>query len=142
MEQKMNLTDNEKHLVTTTFNQIAPDAEHAARQFYDRLFTIAPEFRPLFKDTDMREQSKKFIQMIAIVVYGLDDVEKLSTSLRDMGMRHVNYGVKLTDYSKVGEAFLWMLEQQLDADYTADVEAAWLKAYTMITTTATEHINT
>ena len=128
----MEMTSEEKILINKTFYQITPISERASERFYDRLFEISDEARSLFGNTNMRAQRKKLIDMIAMVVYSLDNMDKVTKALEKMGTRHVEYGVKEEHWALVGEAFLWMLEQELSADYTPEVDAAWKKIYGII----------
>ena len=136
------LSAEEKLLVNKTFYQITPISDRASERFYARLFEIAPEMRNLFKKADMREQRKKLIDMVALVVYSLENIEKVKVALHNLGERHVEYGVKMDDYTTVGQAFLWMLEQELGEDYTPETEAAWTKTWNLMTEIATQDLST
>ncbi len=131
------LTQQEKMLVNKTFYQIVPISDRASEKFYNRLFEIAPEVQPLFNKANMTEQRKKLIDMIALVVYSLDNIEKVVGAIQKLGERHKDYGVSQEDYAKVGAAFLWMLESELGADYTPEVADAWTKTYQLLSDTAT-----
>jgi hemoglobin-like flavoprotein len=136
----MTLTPEEKAIVTKTFYQIVPISDRAAEKFYRRLFEIAPEVESLFGKANMSEQRKKLIDMIALVVYSLDNLEKVSGAMKKLGERHVKYGVNKEDYAKVTSSFLWMLESELGTDYTPEVATAWEKTFQLLTTSATEGI--
>jgi hemoglobin-like flavoprotein len=114
--------------VQESFKKVVPIAGTAADLFYDRLFTIAPEVRPLFP-TDLTEQKKKLIQMLATAVTNLHQVEKILPAVEDLGRRHVSYGVTEKQYEPVGAALLWTLEQGLGADFTPELKAAWTETY-------------
>jgi len=49
------MTPESQRLVRDSFAKVAPIAPAAAAMFYDRLFTLDPTLRPLFKG-DMQEQ--------------------------------------------------------------------------------------
>ena len=134
----MNLSTHEKLLVTQTFYQIMSISDRAATKFYNRLFEIAPESKPMFDDTNMIEMRKKFIDMIATVVYSLDSIEQVKQAIRQLGERHKEYGVDKPDYDKVREAFLWMLKNELSTEYTSEVQQAWETVYDWIFITATD----
>jgi len=134
------LSKEEKLLVNKTFYQIAPISDRASERFYSRLFEVAPAMRDLFSKADMREQRKKLIDMVALVVYSLENIDKVKKALHSLGDRHVEYGVKLEDYTTVGDAFLWMLEQELGEDYTPETAAAWTKTWQLMTEIATEAV--
>ncbi len=65
----------------------------AARLFYDELFELDPEVRPLFT-SDMEEQGRKLMQIITVAVQGLDDLEQTLHAVRGLGRRYADYGVQ------------------------------------------------
>ena len=108
----MSLSTEEKELVQQSFAQILPIAEQVADLFYDRLFQLDPDLRPLFK-SDMVEQQKKLIQTLEIAVQELNNLSVLIPVLQRLAIRHVDYGVRNEHYDTVGEALIWTLEQGL-----------------------------
>jgi hemoglobin-like flavoprotein len=122
------MTPAQVALVQDSFKQVVPIAATAADLFYDRLFAIAPEVRPMFPQ-DLREQKRKLIAMLATVVGNLHKLQEMMPAVEDLGRRHLGYGVTANHYTPVGEALLWTLEQGLGADFTPPVKAAWTEAY-------------
>ncbi|MGE0037863.1 MAG: globin family protein [Xanthobacteraceae bacterium] len=122
------MTPEQVKLVQDSFAKVVPIAGTAADLFYDRLFTIAPEVRSLFP-SDLAEQKKKLMQMLATAVTNLHQVEKIIPAVEDLGRRHVAYGVTDKHYEPVGAALLWTLEQGLGPDFTPPVKAAWTETY-------------
>jgi len=122
------MTPDDIALVQESFKKVVPIAATAADLFYDRLFVIAPEFRPLFPQ-DLREQKMKLIAMLATVVGNLHQLGAMMPAVEDLGRRHVSYGVTADHYAPVGEALLWTLEQGLGTDFTPVVKEAWTGAY-------------
>ncbi|OHC00060.1 MAG: hemin receptor [Planctomycetes bacterium RIFCSPLOWO2_12_FULL_39_13] len=118
-------------IVQKTFEKVRPISETAAELFYKRLFEINPSFRALFKK-DMKTQGRMLMQMIDFAVKGLDDPETILPTIKDLGKRHVGYGVKEEYYDTVGDALLWTLEQGLGEDFTAEVKEAWAEAYKLL----------
>src|SRR5215469_16966953 len=102
-------------LVQATFATLAVMPEVAGALFYERLFASNPNFRPLFKN-DMRIQGVKLMAMLAMVVYNLPEPRHISSAIRDLALRHVEYGVKPANYDALREALLWTLEQALAED--------------------------
>jgi hemoglobin-like flavoprotein len=117
-----------QELVQTTFARLAVMPEVTGALFYERLFAKNPGFRPLFKN-NMRIQGVKLMTMLAMVVYNLPETDQVSTAIRDLAVRHVEYGVKLDDYDALREALLWTLEQALGEDVTPAVREAWAVCY-------------
>ena len=122
------MTPEQVKLVTDSFRKVLPIAGVTADLFYDRLFEIAPEVRPLFSD-DLVEQKKKFITMLAAMVTHLDDFKKIAPVVTGLGMRHVDYGVIAKHYEPFGAALLWTLAETLGVDFPPTVRTAWIEAY-------------
>ena len=114
----------QRELVQTTFARLAVMPEVAGALFYERLFAINPSFRPLFKN-DMRIQVGRLMTMLSMVVYNLHQPDQILPAIRDLAIRHVEYGVKLADYDALREALLCTLEQALGEDLTPAVREAW-----------------
>lgn len=125
------MTPEQVSLVQDSFKKVVPIADTAADLFYDRLFTIAPDVKPLFP-SDLREQKKKLIAMLATAVTNLHQVETILPAVQGLGKRHVAYGVTAQHYAPVGAALLWTLEQGLGPDFTPPIKAAWTQAYTTL----------
>ena len=53
---------------------------------------------------------------------------------QDLALRHVDYGVKPEDYDSVGASLIRTLEKGLGDDFTPDTRAAWIGAYTTLST--------
>jgi hemoglobin-like flavoprotein len=118
-------------LVQSTFAAVKPISATAAKLFYGRLFEIAPEVRPLFKN-DMDEQGRKLMMTLGVVVGGLTRLDEIVPVARDLAIRHVAFGVKADHYAPVGAALLWTLGQGLGDAFTPEVEEAWIAAYTTL----------
>ena len=128
------MTPEQIQLVRTSFAAVALIAEQAGMMFYDRLFTIDPALRPLFKG-DMAEQSRHLMSMIAAAVNGLDRPETILPAVQALGVRHAGYGVTNAHYHTVAAALLWTLGQGLGNGFTTETEAAWVAAYSLLATT-------
>lgn len=116
-------------LVQETFAQIEPAA--TAVVFYDRLFTLDPTLRPLFTH-DLTLQGLRFLAALHVAVGGLSEPELMVTAVKQLGQRHVAYGVRPEHYHTFGKALFWTLEQQLGDRWTPPVAAAWTEAYYLL----------
>jgi hemoglobin-like flavoprotein len=67
--------------------------------------------------------------MLSMIVYNLHQPGQVLPAIRDLAVRHVEYGVKRADYDALREALLWTLEQALGEDFTAAVREAWTVCY-------------
>ena len=122
------MTPDQVKLVQQSFAKVAPISETAAVLFYDRLFEIAPQVKAMFP-SDMAEQRKKLMAMLAAVVNGLADLESILPAASALATRHVAYGAKAEHYPVVGSALLWTLEKGLGEAWTPELAAAWTAAY-------------
>jgi len=122
------MTPEQKKLVQQSWAKVAPIKETAAELFYNRLFDQYPEVKPYFNG-DMKEQGIKLMMMINTAVAGLDNLETIIEPVKELGNKHVDYGVKAEDYDKVGASLLWTLEQGLKDDFTPEVKEAWTVTY-------------
>lgn len=125
------MTPEQTGLVQTSFAQVAPIADMAATLFYDRLFELKPTLRDLFSE-DLREQRRKLMAMLTTAVSNLHQWDAISPQVKQLGRRHVAYGVKPADYDTVGAALIETLEKGLGEAFTPPVREAWTACYTTI----------
>jgi hemoglobin-like flavoprotein len=125
------MTPEDVKLVQESFAKVAPISDKAAELFYGRLFEIAPQVRAMFPD-DMKEQRKKLMATLAIVVQGLNNLDAILPAASALAKRHVGYGAQPEHYPVVGQALLWTLEQGLGPAWTPEVASAWVEAYTTL----------
>ena|SRR5205823_2687801 len=119
------MTTQQQRLIRETFPMLFEMAGPLSQLFYGRLFQLAPSVRPMFRG-DIRAQGRKLMDMLTVLVEGLDHPEQHLSLLRALGQRHAGYGVKPEHYETVGAAFGWALSQALQLEFTGDVKAAWL----------------
>lgn len=108
--------------------------------FYTKLFYDNPELRTMFP-RNMEEQYVKLIDMLSTIIARLEKLDELKGDIVQMAKRHVNYGVMPEHYNMVGKALLWTLQKTLGTAWNAELRAAWVNCYailsgTMITVTA------
>jgi hemoglobin-like flavoprotein len=128
------MTPQQIALVQSTFQFVLPIADQTTALFYARLFELDPSLRHLFNG-QMADQRRKLTDMLAFAVSQLERPDLLLPALRDLGARHVNYGVQDAHYATVGSALIWTLRQGLGPTFSRDVEAAWTALYQLISDT-------
>lgn len=117
--------------VRSSFDMVFANATDMTTIFYDRVFELAPDFRPLFP-ADMSVLKQDFISKLAVLVGSLDHTTGLLAGADLLGRNHQGYGVKPEHYPVVGEALIWSLARGLGPHWTDEVEQAWRKVYGVI----------
>jgi hemoglobin-like flavoprotein len=127
------MTSQQIELVKSSWSKVALiPTEAVGDLFYNRLFEIAPEVKPMFKNISIEEQSRKLLSMLAYVINKLDKLEDIIAEVQKLAQRHVAYAVKESHYAAVGSALLWTLEQGLQELFTSEVKTAWIECYTIL----------
>ncbi len=130
----MSVTPRQVELVQNTWNFVLLNTQDAGGIFYDRLFTIDPALRALFK-SDTKVQSALLIGMISFAVKKLNSIGDIVSDVKALGARHKNYNVRAEDYATVATALLWTLEKALGSDWNEETKDAWVAVYTLLATT-------
>jgi nitric oxide dioxygenase len=128
-------------LLENSFQAIAPRGEEFVTAFYERLFAQFPQTRAFFASTDMKEQRKKLLGALALVIQNLRKPEVLTSALGGLGQRHVAYGVRPEHYPIVGAVLLETFADVLGERWTPAYHDAWAQAYEAICTIMLEGAN-
>ena len=119
-------------LVQHSFERLSSFGEEASRVFYETVFEFEPATREMFADTDMESQGQKFVTFLSMIVNGLDRLESMRPQLRELGDRHVHWGVERSHYGIVGQALLTTLERVTGIELTFEARQAWTDFYTQM----------
>ena len=90
-----------------------------------------PQLENLFH-TPKDDQSKKLVNMLSLIIGRLDNLEALTEEIKQLAIRHVQYGVKEQHYKAVGTALLWTLQQGLGRDWNEEVRKAWAACFQIL----------
>lgn len=127
----MSLSADQIGRIRASFAAVVPVTDTVAARFYGRLFNLAPDARALF-GPDLRAQGRKLFQTLAAVVDQLDALDRITPAVRDLGIRHADYGATARHYQAVGAALLDTLRSTLGADFDHATEDAWADAYALL----------
>jgi len=116
--------------------------------FYKKFFEVEPSAKALFPmsvrlryknwDSDQQETDDmsespalrrlwgRFIEVIGSAVAGLQDTAKMVPMLRELGLRHVGYGLKVEYFDLAGAILLEILADWLGESFNKEVENAWV----------------
>lgn len=122
------MTPEQAQLVRLSFVRIMDVKLEIGRLFYERLFALAPEVKPMFSG-DLDRQAEKLMSTLALAVGSLKNPAAFAQLVSGLRRRHVGYGVADEYYDKVGEALLWALERSLGDGFTDELRHAWASLY-------------
>jgi class 3 adenylate cyclase/hemoglobin-like flavoprotein len=111
-------------LVQETVGILLQQQERFTTELYQRLFTLAPAARTLFRG-NLQSQGQMLAHMLQILVYAMSRPDSRALGLRDLGQRHVGYGVAADHYPILRQAFLDTVRVMLGEKHTPQVEKAW-----------------
>ena len=124
---------NAKHveLIRSSFSVLEPQAEQLIENFYDNLFTKAPQVRSMFPD-DMGEQRKHLLAAVGLVVKHADNIAHIQPALEEMGIRHTRYGAVAEHYPVVRDTLIETMADMAGDLWNSDLEEAWFTALNAI----------
>ena len=128
------MTPKQIELVEDSWDFAITNTEGAGMIFYSRLFEIAPELKPLFKESQ-EAQAQKLVSLISFAVSKLNTIGEIVDDVKSLGKRHKKYNVKPEHYAIVAEALLWTLEKALQKRWNKEMKEAWVTVYTLLSTT-------
>ena len=125
------MTPAQLELVRASYATLPEGGAAMAADFYRNLFEIAPETRELFA-TDPAVMAVKFSAELAAIVEAITSYETFAPRVSELAVRHIGYGVRPQHYRTVGQALIRALAAHLDEDWDEELEAAWRRAYNLV----------
>ncbi len=122
----------------SSIHHILRDEAAFAQEFYEELFSLAPEVRDLFSDR-LSAQGTMITSMLQSITYTLSRPDHLRMGLKELGKQHHGYGVQPAHYPVVKKALLTTIENRLGHEYTEEMESAWNKAIDTISDIMLDH---
>jgi len=121
-------------MLEESFAEVAAAREDAADLFYERLFVHDPSLRALFASSGMKEQGRKLMAALFLVVSSLRKLEAIVPSLENLATKHVGYGVRDEHYATVGKAPIETLALFFAQRFTLEYRRVWTQAYETVAT--------
>ncbi len=120
-------------LLETSFRTLAVQGEAFTAAFYEWLFVLCPETKPLFADADMALQYRKLLLALTLVIDHLGEPDAITPRLHELGQRHLTaYHVRPADLAAAGAALLETFAVFLGKQWTSELQEAWASAYSTI----------
>lgn len=121
-------------LLRRTMQEVEPVADAATAYFYAMLFVQHPHLRELFP-ASMDSQRDRIFRAFMTSARLIDEPEMLTEYLSHLGRGHRKYGTEPEHYPAIGECLLGALAQYAPQTWSDEAEAAWVRAYTLISQT-------
>ncbi|MEU1301073.1 globin domain-containing protein [Streptomyces shenzhenensis] len=118
-------------LIRRTMAEVDPVADKVTSYFYALLFVRHPDLRSLFPPA-MDTQRDRLLKALLTAAEHIDNTPVLVDYLQNLGRGHRKYGTRAEHYPAVGECLIGALSKYASAVWDGEAEAAWVRAYTMI----------
>ena len=115
-------------LLRSSYERLRPIPKSCGTRFYEHLFRLDPSLEPLFKGS-LENQAAMLVTALGLSIAQLGNEGYLPPSLRELGARHMDYGVPEGAYGVFGESLLHTLRDALGESFTLEVRDAWAAAY-------------
>ena len=125
------MTPAQLELVRDSYATLPEGGAAMAADFYRNLFELAPQTRALFA-TEPDVMAIKFSSELAAIVEAITSYATFAPRVRELAVRHVTYGVQPQHYRAVGQALLRALATHIGEGWDDDLEAAWRRAYNLV----------
>ncbi|MER5930928.1 globin domain-containing protein [Streptomyces sp. NPDC002054] len=125
------LSDEEIALIRASVSVVEPLAADMTVYFYAILFARYPEVRPMFPP-GMDAQRGRLLRALLRIVDLVDEPEHLVRFCGHLGRDHRKFGTLAAHFPAVGECLLASLARYAGSAWTADIAAAWTKAYGVV----------
>jgi hemoglobin-like flavoprotein len=134
------VTPEELDLIDQAAEVVENCPDEFGTAFYTTLFEVSPRTRALFPD-DLTAQRGKIVEELGFLIDAARDLDTFVARARDLGRRHVDYGVQSADYDLVGVALTAALRECMAVEWTDAHTAAWAKLYRLIADVMREGAN-
>lgn len=130
------LTDEQKRLIRDSYRKIEPAIDLVAQVFFRKLFALDSSLRAKFAGP-LEVQVRKFEAAMKLTMITLAQDDELKPTLKLLGARHRQLGIRTRHYRMMAKALIWTLDQSLEKGFTRETRAAWSALLDKITRTLT-----
>ncbi|MGH6735357.1 MAG: globin domain-containing protein [Methyloceanibacter sp.] len=118
------LTAEQKRLIRLSFLRVEPALDLVAQLFFLKLFRLDPTLRKKFAGP-VEVQARKFASGAKLAMISLGHEDGLAPTLKLLGARHRQLGIRARHYRTMSRALVWTLERSLEKDFDRDTKDAW-----------------
>jgi hemoglobin-like flavoprotein len=120
-------------LLRDSFALVTERQPQIVHRFYEILFDRYPQARALFGRNSQARQEEMLGAALVAVLDHLEDASWLGATLKQMGGKHVEYGVTDEMYGWVSDSLMSTFAEVGGRDWTPAHTAAWSEALGAIT---------
>ncbi|HUJ04760.1 MAG TPA: globin domain-containing protein [Streptosporangiaceae bacterium] len=114
----------DRYLVRQSFTHLMFDSRQAMEYLFARLFAANPELRGLYP-LEMTQTRSAVFQMLARLVWGIEDAAATERTLAQLARDHRKFGVREKHYRPFFDAMLDTAEHHMGQRWSAETRAAW-----------------
>ncbi len=130
------LSDEQKRLIRDSYRKIEPAIGLVAQVFFRKLFALDSSLRAKFAGP-IEVQARKFEAAMKLTMITLSQDDELNPTLKLLGARHRQIGIRTRHYRMMAKALIWTLDQSLEKSFTRETRSAWTALLDKITRTLT-----
>ena len=104
--------------------RLEPALDLVAQLFFLKLFRLDPGLRKKF-DGPVEMQARKFSAGAKLAMISLGHEDGLAPTLKLLGSRHRQMGIRTRHYRTMSRALIWTLERSLEKSFDRDTREAW-----------------
>lgn len=129
---QISLTAAQKRLIRESFMRIEPALDLVGQLFYLKLYRLDPSLRDRFGG-DSKAFGRKFMAAVKLTIIALNHEDGLTPTLKLLGLRQRQLGMKVRDYRTMAKAWTWTLERSLEKSFTRQSKDAWAVLLAQVT---------
>jgi nitric oxide dioxygenase len=119
------MTPEQMQLVRLSLAQATAGDTNLAREFYRRLFVLAPDLRARFQG-DIEAECPKLKDTLKLAFASLSDLPFLVATLEALASHGVARGLSDQHCRAISKSLLWAIEQRVGSAFTPQVCNAWI----------------
>jgi len=127
------MTPEQMQLVRLTLAQATTDPLVLGRDFYRRLFVLAPDLRSRFHG-DVDAESARLKETLTLAFGMLSDMRFLVGTLDLLARRDVARGLSEQHCRAIAQSLIWAIERRIGAAFTRQVCNAWIAFLAVVMT--------
>ena len=127
------MTPEQMQLVRLTLAQATTDPLALGRDFYRRLFVLAPDLRARFQG-DVDAESPKLKETLTLAFGALSDMRFLVATLDNLARRDITRGLSESHCRAIAQSLIWAIERRVGSAFSRQGCNAWIAFLAVVMT--------